>query len=629
MTMLDRIRERKIGQWALAYLAGSWVLLEVAQMVGDAFAWPDAVQRSLIALVAIGFVTTLVLAWYHGEQGRQHVSGPELMILASLLLVAGVALTWINSGSGAGEPPSAELDDRVATPGSPADDAVAMATAPILPRETGAAAPSVAVLPFENLSADPDHAYFALAVSDEITHALQQLGNLRVINRASASRYADADVSLREIGAALGVARVLAGSVQRQGDDVRIVAQLVDAGTESQIWSDRYSRRMDDAFQVQAEIAEQIARSLAGEFDPSQARRIMAGGTESGAAFELYGRAREVWFRDDWGPETLRRAIGLMRAAVDIDPDFARARADLSSMYSDLAGFEGPAVADSALAIAEEAAQLAPEMGDGQGALCYALDNLGRHEEALVACGRAVEMAPNSSDAAWNLGGVLASVGRLDEALPWYEKAAQSAPELPGLLGNIALMWQGMGDFARAEAWAAERRRQDPDDVLSEHVFFNIYWDSGDLDSARTALDRMVAVDPNHWLVAWARARFHMVAGEWAQAIPELLAYHEVENPDWNPPMHLAMAYQMNSDQLGADTLVSNVTAIAERYSPVATKVSGSNGPTLRSPPCRATPIRRSATSNPPWIEGSVVPTPSSVEPIAASSWTARLSSAH
>ena len=559
--MWERVRERKLVQWALAYLAGAWLLLEVAEMVGGAFGWPAAVQRALIALAVVGLGVVLVLAWYHGERGRQRVSGAELLILATLVVIAG-ALTLRTATPGGGEEPANTGDAATA---SATNGDTSQNGGDLLPSTDLPTGPSIAVLPFDNLSADPDHAYFALAVSDEITHALQQVSGLRVINRASASRYADTDLSLREIGRALGVSRLLSGSVQRQGDEVRILAQLVDADSESQLWSDRYLQRLDNAFQVQAAIAEQIATALEGEFDSSVERRITAGGTESTVAYDLFLRGREIWFRDTWGPDALRRAAAVMSSALEIDPGFSRARADLSSIYVDLANFSGPTVVDTALAIAEQAVAEEPEMGDGHGSLCYALDNLGRMDEALAACNRAVELAPGSSDALWNLGMVLSSLGRTAEAVPWLEQALVLAPDLPGLRGAVGYLWSTMGDSLRAHAWF-EYRRQAAPDLESEAPFFDLYWDRGHVESAETVLESMMAMDDAHWLTLRAQAELEMYRGDWNAAITSLEAYHQIQAPEWNPPMQLALAHLEAGNRAQADSLAAFAEDMALRF---------------------------------------------------------------
>jgi hypothetical protein len=159
--LIERLRSRKLVQWGLAYLAGAWVLLEVLSQVGEHFAWPNLILRLLTVALALGLLPALVLAWYHGEQGRQRVTGPELMILTVLLLTAGGVLWLVGRPGGASVAPAVAAATRA--------DAIGDRR-------------SLAVLPFASLSADPENSYFAGAIHDELLTQLSKLGDLRVIS---------------------------------------------------------------------------------------------------------------------------------------------------------------------------------------------------------------------------------------------------------------------------------------------------------------------------------------------------------------------------------------------------------------------------------------------------------------
>ncbi|UCC25423.1 MAG: hypothetical protein JSU98_17130, partial [Gemmatimonadales bacterium] len=187
---LSRLRDRKMVQWALAYLAGAWVAVGVIDALGDIFGIPLVVQQGSVVLLASGFVLALVLAWYHGEEGRQRVSGPELLIVAGVLVVAGAALTMVRDRAGTG------------------DDTPPEATEALTPVE---AAPevdpnSVAVLPFSDLSPDGDQEYFSDGIAEELLSALSQLEGLRVASRTSSFSFKGQNLDVGEIGRELGVA---------------------------------------------------------------------------------------------------------------------------------------------------------------------------------------------------------------------------------------------------------------------------------------------------------------------------------------------------------------------------------------------------------------------------------------
>jgi hypothetical protein len=189
---LARLRQRKLVQWTLAYVAFGFALLQGIDIVAQRFAWPASIEQLLILALAVGFCITLVLAWYHGERGAQRVSGTELGILAMLLIIGG-GLLW-----------------RFGHAAPAAAQALAPATSP-----AGALSKSVAVLPFVNMSGDPANEYFSDGVTEEILNALAQVPDLKVAARTSAFAFKGKAEDLRAVGLALGVATVLEGSVQR------------------------------------------------------------------------------------------------------------------------------------------------------------------------------------------------------------------------------------------------------------------------------------------------------------------------------------------------------------------------------------------------------------------------------
>jgi adenylate cyclase len=305
---LLRLRERKVVQWALAYLAGAWVLLQLTSMLGGMYDLPRTLVRAVPVLLAVGFLAALVLAWYHGEKGRQRVSGPELLMLGALLLIAGAAVAWVGGGA---ERPVAAAEPPGAAP-------------------TVVDARSLAVLPFADLSEAGDQKWFAEGLAEEILNRLARLGELRVSARNSSFRFEDRAVDVREIGRLLGVASVVEGSVRRDGDRLRIGVQLVRAADGFHLWSQTYDRHLDDVFAIQADIAENIARALDVVLDHERRNRMLATGTREPAAFLYYLRGRaEYEAAHQLGLETndrLWQANDWFARALEIDPDYALAR---------------------------------------------------------------------------------------------------------------------------------------------------------------------------------------------------------------------------------------------------------------------------------------------------------------
>src|SRR5215470_10674944 len=204
-----RLRKRKLVQWALAYIAAAFALIQVTDVVAQQFDWGDSVRRGITIALAIGFLIELVLAWYHGEKGAQRFSGTELLIIALLLTIGG-AVVWRLA-------PRAE---EQATAGR------AAAAAAVVDRK------SIAVLPFANLSADKESSYFADGMRDMILTKLAAIGDLKVISRTSTDKYANRPDNLKTVALQLGVASVLEGSVQKAGNQVLINLQLISASDD-------------------------------------------------------------------------------------------------------------------------------------------------------------------------------------------------------------------------------------------------------------------------------------------------------------------------------------------------------------------------------------------------------------
>ena len=204
-SFFTRLRERKLVQWSLAYLAGAWLLLEVVDVLGGRLGLPDSLFLILLVGLGVGFLATIVLAWYHGEKGRQRVSGPELLIIAGLIAIGGALVMIV--APGASDPESTGEASPETLAGS--SDSLA-----------------IAVLLLENLSPDPDDAFFADGLHEEIISQLARIRTLRVTSRTSVMGYRGDDrPSAREIAAELGVGTILEGSARRGGNTVRVTVQ--------------------------------------------------------------------------------------------------------------------------------------------------------------------------------------------------------------------------------------------------------------------------------------------------------------------------------------------------------------------------------------------------------------------
>src|SRR6266702_5174356 len=266
---LQRLKQRKLVQWTLAYVAAAFALLQGVDIVAQRFGWPEQTMRLVIVALSVGLFVTLVLAWYHGERGAQRVTGTELVILALLLSLGGGFLWRFASAS---RRPS----DRTAAVSSLAPLAISNK--------------SIAVLPFENRSRDPDNAYFADGIQDEILTRLAKIADLKVISRTSTQHYKSAPENLSEIARQLGVAHIVEGSVQKSGDSVRVNVQLIKAANDSHLWADTFDRKLSDIFSVESDIAKSVADQLRAKITGQEERIIAAKPTDNPEAYDAYLR---------------------------------------------------------------------------------------------------------------------------------------------------------------------------------------------------------------------------------------------------------------------------------------------------------------------------------------------------
>ncbi len=319
-----RLKQRKLVQWTLAYVAAAFALLQGIDIVAQRFGWPEQTMRFVIIALSVGLFVTLVLAWYHGERGAQRATGTELLILALLLAIGG-GLLW-RFGSTARAPTE---QSGVARPAAEAKSEIN--------------AKSVAVLAFANLSDDKGSEYFSDGISEELLTVLQKIPGLHVAARTSAFSFKGKNATAQEIGQKLGVAHLVEGSVRKAGDVVRIAARLTQAHMGEEQWSENYTRNLKDVFAVQTELAQTIVEQLKGQLtggaaNPETKAAIQAqvhaaekGGTKNVEAHESYLQGR--FFLNRHSEKETGQARVAFERAVELDPNFALAWAGLAQTH--------------------------------------------------------------------------------------------------------------------------------------------------------------------------------------------------------------------------------------------------------------------------------------------------------
>lgn len=366
--------------------------------------------------------------------------------------------------------------------------------------------PSVAVLPFTNMSNDPEQEYFSDGISEDIITDLSKVAGLMVVARNSSFAYKGRTHDVRVVGRELGVTSVLEGSIRRAGNRVRITAQLVDARTGGHLWADRYDRDLTDIFEVQDEVTLQIVGALKVTLKPVERARVVEGGTRNLVAHDFMLRAREMQVEllrgTVDGRAKIEQAMAMLRDAIAADPDYALPYGYMAMLYTLEFNNNWMKIPD-ALEQAERFAILALEKDPDEPVAYNAAAVVGiyvdRLEEARANCERALELNPNFATSYGTLGNVLMFLGQPEEAVPNLERAIRLDPvfgyHYMHFLGMARMM---LGDYAGAAETFRERIRLAPGTDLSRSFLASALGHLGQPEEARAVWAELRALNPDY-----------------------------------------------------------------------------------------------------------------------------------
>ena len=412
----DALRRRKVVQWGFLYVAGAWSFLQGVEFLSDTYAWPRELQQLATLVLLIGLPIVLVIAWYHGDRGAQRVTTAEFAIITLLLLIGGGALAFYQRNI------EGDAEAALAAPGTSAP-----------PASPGApdARPSLAVLPFVDLSQAKDQEYLGDGLAEEILNQLTQVPGLRLVGRTSSFSFKGKDDDLRTIGSKLGVAHLLDGSVRKSGDRIRITAQLVAASDSSHLWSKTYDRNLTDVFAVQDEIARDVAQALSVKLDAVKLNTAQ-GGTTNVDAYDRYLRWRQLLFSEYYDEEHDRERVRLTREAVALDPGFVLGwdalATSLDELASEVDGGQAERLREESAQVRARIAGLAPDHWIVKRDRAYALWREGKWAEAIALAREIMEGGPMSYERAFPYTELIFSVGHLDETVAVVEQLKTIEP---------------------------------------------------------------------------------------------------------------------------------------------------------------------------------------------------------
>lgn len=468
MSLFAELKRRNVVRVSAAYLALGWVVTEITSTIGPLLNLPGWLPTVAVWIWIIGFPFVAVFAWVYeltpeglkreSEVDRSsaitHVTAKRLDYITIGFVAMGSLLFAIDRFSPRDTPSAAQLT-------------IAEADGRIAALEDR---PAIAVLPFDNLSSDPDQAFFADGLAEDLITRLSSWRAFPVIARNSSFQYRGGNLDLKRVGEALGVRYIVEGSVRRSGDQIRVSAQLIEAATGEHIWADTFDGDVADVFALQDEISAMIAAPLVGDLRRAEAKRAQQRGTENLEAWSLYQLGRQQTY--SYTHADFVAARKLFTLAAERDPHFATALAQLSfaNLWEVILGGNdtpGETIA-ATLELARRAASLDPRDPAAQAALGWAYLMAGDLDNGLEATKRAVQLNPS-----------------MPEAWGWFSWAQLLA-----------------GDLDSCVAAAERTRRLDPLGIYASLVYDNLsqcYWQDGRYDEGLQAAQRLLAELPEYF----------------------------------------------------------------------------------------------------------------------------------
>ena len=524
------LKRRNVYKVAVAYAVVGWLIAQITTQIFPFLEIPNWIVRLVIVLIAIGFPIALVIAWAFEAtpQGIQRTEVADTMpATAGQKKHAWIFVVFV----GAALSISLFFIGRYIGRNN--------AGAPELP------AKSIAVLPFDNLSRDPDNAYFAEGVQDEILTRLAKVADLKVISRTSTQRFKSAPDNLPQIAKQLGVMHILEGSVQKANDQVRVNVQLINAMSDAHLWADTYDRKLTDIFAVESDIAKTIADTLQAKITGSEKQMMTAQPTSNTEAYELYHKGRSLW--EKRSGDNIPKAIAFYKQAIERDPNYALAYAGLASAYIILPFWAGADRLD-AYSKAEDAAlkalhldsnlaeghlalgkvyfwkidlaaslreyQRATELKPNDAGAHHWLGNdalaaLGRFEEAIAEVKHAVELDPLSPVINTDLGTTFYYAHRYDESARQLRKTLEIDPTFFYAYFNLGIALQAKGDLSGAIS-EYEKAKQLSDNTFVSTLCAQAKAHAGDKDAALRMLSDLDKISQNREVLGYYRALLYL-----------------------------------------------------------------------------------------------------------------------
>lgn len=485
--VLEKIKARKIRKWATVYLSAAITILGVVHLFSLRYQLPSYIFDSILILLIFGLFGVIVISWFHGESGKQPLALKEVALYLLIIIVSISVLYKFVYLSILGT--NYEIESN-----------------------------SIAVLPFSNLSGEQEDEYFSDGVTEDILTQLSKISGLKVISRTSVMKYKNVNKNIRDIAGELGVETILEGSVRRVDDNVRVVAQLIDAIDDSHIWSETYDRSMEDIFSIQSEIAEKIAATLQTKLLPVEKKRIAKEPVKNIEAYTFYLKGRYFYY--NYTEEDNERAVDLFKKSLTLDSNYAPALAGLADAYNQkvIKYWKSEEWLDSALTLSKKAIKSNPDLSEAYKAIALTYDNLGEKELALSYYEKAIKLNPNYASAILNYGQIKNNLGIFDEALYWLRRAVQLEPDNVWAIMSIANVYKILRCDGLAVEWGNRALALNPDSPVINLFAGDIHLYAGNFDKSINLLKKSISLNDQMFLGWFFYSQIETVLGNYESA---------------------------------------------------------------------------------------------------------------
>ena len=487
MPLLGELRRRNVARVAVLYVASSWLILQTVETVGSLLDLPAWVGRLTLVVLGVGLPVALGISWTYEltpeglkrdsavPRGASHRLDNAHRLNVITLIVAVLAILTVTLDrflpTGDSRPPAAAIATGVGP-------ATTQGAAPGATRPSVRPATGIAVLPFTNMSSDPEQDFFSDGVTEEVLNLLGNVDGLRVTSRTSSFSFKGGAVDLPTIARKLGVSHVVEGSVRRAGDRVRVTAQLIDVASDTHLWSETYERKLDDVFAIQADIAGHIARALQIVLGADDLASIGQAPTADIESWQRFLQARYK-LRNRKAAADLDEALALVDAAIERDPDFARAHslralilllrptwqeglvtfeAQRSNQPVGQVSVEREAVWSEALVAANRALQIDPRLGEPYAVRALHAQAHNLYGEAIRNFREAVARSPSNPELRNWYGGFLLDAGYLQAGWAERQRAGELDPLSPLIAWHVGYSALVMGRPDVIDAYTAKAR---------------------------------------------------------------------------------------------------------------------------------------------------------------------------